>query len=168
MLQWHWGAGCHHADICMILCVVIRVTAGSGSYLRATCFPHVQLACAHHSAGQVASPSPVITVSTSLHVTPRMPYTSTYTYKCKCVCLLTRTWVDSIDSLDWFGAVPLRDIREISVMVTSDTGNDFLNWAADEEKVNFWYSYIWIFPNRELLTQSLLFTCFASLQTTGH
>lgn len=87
-------------SICIILCVVMSMTAGSGIYLRATCFAHVRLACAHHIAGQVASPSPVITVSTSLHVTPCMPYTSTYTYKCKCVRLLTRTWVDSTDSWD--------------------------------------------------------------------
>ncbi len=111
--------------ICIILCVVIRMTASSDSYLRATCFPHVQLACAHHRAGQVASPSPVITVSTSLHVTPRMPYTSTYTYKCKCVRLLTRTKVDSTDSWDWFGAVPLQDIEKLAELPPLTPGLTF-------------------------------------------
>lgn len=53
--------------ICIILCVVRGVTAGAGSYLQEQdvhCVS-VQAASSRHLAGQVASPSPVISVSMS-------------------------------------------------------------------------------------------------------
>lgn len=65
--------------ICIILCVVREVTASAGSYLKergvhatlCECAPGgclcvtVPAASSHHLAGQVASPSPVISVSMS-------------------------------------------------------------------------------------------------------
>lgn len=59
--------------ICIILCVVRGMTESAGSYLqewdiRVTLWVSVVAASSRHLAGQMASPSPVISVSMSLHV----------------------------------------------------------------------------------------------------
>lgn len=141
--QGCWGdtevqAAIMQTTICIILCVVIRVTAGSGSYLRATCFPSrpARLCSSQRWTGGIPQPCDYCVNVFTCHPCACHTYLHIHINVNVSACLHapgSTALTAGIDS----GPSPYETSKKISVMATSDTMADFLNWAADKEKVNF-------------------------------